>query len=149
MARKKIESVVSTKAEMQEELLSLIPEYGKNKQTLDECDKLCKSANNRIKEIMNSLDMDSLTVEGWKVTYSVSNRTSLNEDKLLEYIKKNPEIASVVVKTREYVDMDELEKLMYAGNIDDDLIADMKDCEETKKVETLRISKAKEKNNAN
>lgn len=146
MARKNLNQVNEEQKQTRlAELNNLIPLYGVNKEAYDKYDKLCKSENAEIKAIMAECNMDSITVEGYKVTYSVSDRKSMNEDKLLELIQQNENLAYKVIKTKQYVDMDELEKAIYSGDIDEDTLAEMQKCEEVKKVETLRITKKKEK----
>lgn len=144
MARK----IAETKNSL-DDLKTLIPEYGQNKSKLDEMDKVCKSQNASIKLIMADNQMDSMTVDGWKATYSIQERTSLDEDALLEVLKKdwverNGSMECPYIKKKEYVDMDALEDAMYNQEVSEDLIVKMKSCETVKKVETLRIAKTKE-----
>lgn len=127
------------------ELMELIPKYGEVKAIIDENDKIAKAQNAQIKSLMSELKMDSITATGWKATYSVSNRTTMNEDKLLAFVKGHPELAELVVKTKEYVDMEALESVIYANKVDQSILVEMKTCEETKQVETLRVTKVKEK----
>jgi len=150
MARKNLINVeIGTGVYNIVELQDLIPQYGEHKTSLDDMDKVCKKENTRIKELMKFYQKDSMESEGWKVSYSVSERTSMNEDKLLEILKedwisRNGSIECPYIKTKEYVDMDLLEDALYKDEVPKDVILKMKTCEESKQVETLRISKMKE-----
>lgn len=131
---------------MKDRLLQLIPEYGNHKAELDEIDKICKAENAEIKRIMSEEGIDSLSAGGYKVSYSVSERQTMNEAKLLEllhrYIKNSDNIPGII-KTREYVDMDALESAIYNGAIPKEVIIEMDNCREKKQVATIRVSKEK------
>lgn len=126
-------------------LLELIPKYGDDKNVLDEYTKICKSENDEIKSIMSEEGVDSMTAGGYKVTYSVSTRQTMNEDKLLALLQDKVSAESGIIKTKKYIDMDMLEKAIYNGAIPKEVIIEMDNCREKKEVATLRISKAKEK----
>ncbi len=128
-------------------LLELIPKYGDDKNVLDEYTKICKSENDEIKSIMSEEGVDSMTAGGYKVTYSVSTRQTMNEDKLLALLQDKVSAESGIIKTKKYIDMDMLEKAIYNGAIPKEVIIEMDNCREKKEVATLRISKAKEKKN--
>ena len=149
MARIKIESkdVVSTHT-----LDELIPAYAENKAMLEDYKKLCSVENEEIKALMTE---DTYETGGYKATKSVSSRDSLNEDRVLatvddelrKYFNKNN-----IIKTKEYIDVDNLESLIYALNnkhddeskrIKDNLISLLDKCTDRKEVVTLRISKVK------
>jgi len=150
MARKIWETEEVTNEEKLVSLKQLIPLYGLNKAALDEYKKTCDAENTQIKALMEECNIDSLTVDGYKCTYSVQKRTSMDEDKLLEFLKKawtskNGSMECPYIKRKEYVDMEVLENAIYKGEISNELLAEMKKCENVKKVETLRITKAKKK----
>lgn len=129
-----------------EEVLTLdelIPVYAENKADLDKIEKMCKSQNAEIKKHMEDLGEDEHTAGGYTVKYIVSERESINEDRLLEILKKHE--IPCVIKTKEYVDMDALESYLYNVVMSDEMAADMASCREVKEVVQLRISKAKKK----
>ena len=125
----------------------LIPLYAENKADLDVYDKLCKSQNALIKQHMEELGETEHTAGGYVVKYSVSQRESINEDRLLDILKKHN--VPGVIKTKEYVDMDALESYLYNTELSDDLAADMDSCREIKEVVQLRFSKEKKKKEDN
>jgi len=123
------------------DLEKLIPQYAANKNELDSYKKICEKENAKIKEIMKSFALEHFESGGYKVTYSISPRESIDEEMLLEIIRRNH--IKGIIKTKEYIDFDALEKAMYDGNISMDVLLEMDKAKETKNVETLRISKIK------
>lgn len=121
----------------------LIPVYAENKADLDRVDKICKAQNAEIKQKLEELGEDEHTAGGYVAKRIVSERESMNEERLLEVLVKHgvPE----VIKTKEYVDMDALEKYLYNNDLSDDLAADLDSCREIKEVVQLRVSKEKKK----
>lgn len=134
MARKKVET-----------LDTLIPKYAENKLILDDYKKICDDENKQIKELMTT---SSYEVGGYKAVKSVQKRETINEDKLLEVMKRHRLMAEAhgIIKTKEYVDVDALEMVMYKGLIDKKILMEIDKCRQTKEVVTLRISKVKENN---
>ena len=123
---------------------TLIPQYAENKNILDDYKKLCDTENKQIKEMMEE---GSYEAGGYKATKSVQVRESMNEDKLLDVLKQYAigYDENKLIKTKEYVDMDVLESMLYKGMIDKEVLMQIDKCRETKEVVTLRISKVKEK----
>ena len=130
---------------MNEQLLQLIPEYGNHKAKLDEYDKICKTENAEIKRIMSEEGINNISSGGYKVSYSVSERQTMNEDKLLALLQDKVSAESGIIKTKQYVDMDALESAIYNGSIPKEVIIAMDNCREKKQTVSLRISKVKEK----
>lgn len=123
------------------DLDELIPQYAQNKAEMESYKKICDRENAEIKSIMKSFVVQTYQAGGYKASYSVSKRESMNEEMLLQIAHMHgiPEI----VKTKEYIDFDALEKAIYDGKISDDILMEMDKAKETKEVVTLRISKVK------
>lgn len=123
----------------------LIPAYAQNKNELDSYKKICDSENSQIKEKMLEIGQDEYSAGGYKAKRIVSERVSMNEDKLLAVMKKHYLVQ--VIKTREYVDMDALEDYLYHIDEDDnkELLAEIDKCREVKEVVQLRISRERGK----
>lgn len=145
MARKKLNDDLT--------LETLIPRYAENKQTFNDYKKICDKDNAQIKELMNKdeslLDPDGKrikTVGNYTATLSIRDNETLNEDKLLELLKKkaNKDIQKMLIKTKEYIDSDVLEKLIYNEGIPKDLLLEMDTCRESNPVEVLKVTKKKE-----
>lgn len=124
---------------------TLIPQYAENKSMLDDYKKICDDENKQIKELMEE---GSYEAGGWKATKTISTRETMNEEKLLDVAKKNSYYLSDIIKTKEYIDMDKLESLLYKGNISKEVLMEIDKCRESKEVITLRISRVKEKKDA-
>lgn len=128
------------------ELGELIEIYGLNKTEFDSYKELCDDENKKIKAIMNSENLKNYESENYKVSYSVSERTSFDEDKMIAVIKSfNLPDSLGLIKTREYIDEDALESSIYSGLIPDDVLEKIKGCMTTKEVETVRLTKKGEK----
>lgn len=123
----------------------LVPKYGANKAEADDLKKIVEAQNKQIKELMADADITSYEAGGYVASVSTTEKSKFNEAKLLNVIKGNEELASQVIKTQEYVDMDALENILYAGTISKELLLEMDKCKETSTVVTLRIKKAKKK----
>lgn len=123
------------------DLDELIPRYALNKTELDSYKKLCDRENAQIKAIMGDFALQHYESNGYKATYTVSNRESMNEDRLLEIAHQFG--ISEIVKTKEYIDFDALEKAIYDGKISEAILLEMDKAKESKQVITLRVSKIK------
>lgn len=124
------------------DLDELIPRYAINKAEADSYKKICDRENAQIKAVMADFAVQQYEAGGYKATYSVSTRESMNEDKLLEiaHIYGIPEI----VKTKEYIDFDALEDAIYNNRISNEILMEMDKAKEVKEVVTLRVTKKKE-----
>jgi hypothetical protein len=148
MARKLVKA--KTQSPMAQ-LEILVPEFAETKATADEYKKSADEQNKRIKAVIKEISDDSQTLEiaGYKVDFQKQERTSMNEEKVLESFGKCKKIQFAkdmgIIKTKEYIDYDALENAIYNGRISEKLLALLKDCEEVKIVEVLKVSKKKEK----
>ena len=80
-----------------------------------------KELNDKLKEKMLSDGISTLDgTSGICVTLSTTTKETLNEDRAIEILKNELKPAQLkkVVKTKEYIDDDELEKLVYNGKFD-------------------------------
>lgn len=134
------------------DLDTLIPQYAANKSELDDYKKLCDKENKQIKDIMKSFVVTDYTAGGYKASYILSTRETMNEDVLLSLFQTVPAFDAVannygIVKTKPYIDYDALEKALYDGALSDEQIADLDKAKEVKDVVTLRVTKVKNKEN--
>ena len=125
-----------------ETLEELIPVYGEQNTQCNALKKVVADLNTKIKAAIHAEGRENtdIIINGWKCTLSVSEDTKVNEEMLLEILKSNK---IPVIKTREYVDFDELEKLMYAGKVSKKVLLEMDKCNESVVKETLRCSRVK------
>lgn len=126
-------------------LEQLIDAYALNKSELDSYKKICDAENAEIKALMTELELDKASTEDYTATLSIQHRETMDEDKLLEVLR-DAGYADIVIRTKEYVDMDLLEAAIYHDRIDKETLFAMQRCKEVKEVQTLKISKRKKEN---
>ena len=125
------------------DLSTTIDKYKESKDKENALKKANNELNENIKTYMQEHDMTSANSENWTVTLSCTKKESLNEDLAIEIIKENlgGALLSSVIKQKEYIDEDALEKLVYNGDFDINKLAKAKMVKETY---TLRIGKKKD-----
>lgn len=122
-------------------LEELVVTYALNKNELDSYKKICDKENAEIKARMAELDMDEVIAGDYVAKLTIQKRETMDEDMLLEVLRNNN--YTNVIRTKEYVDMDLLEREIYNGNVDKDTLVAMQKCKSVKEVPTLKIVKAK------
>lgn len=123
---------------------SLIPQYAANKREKDSYEKLCAAENAQIKSIMQNYVVQHYEAGGYKAVYTIQRRESVDEEMLLDILKRNGECEGII-KTKEYIDFDALENAIYHDRIPEDILAQMAEATEVKEIPTLKITKIKEK----
>lgn len=122
-------------------LEELVVTYALNKNELDSYKKICDKENAEIKARMAELDMNEVLAGDYVAKLTIQKRETMDEDMLLEVLRNNN--YTNVIRTKEYVDMDLLEREIYNGNVDKDTLVAMQKCKSVKEVPTLKIVKAK------
>ena len=121
-------------------LSNAIDEYKESKDK----ENALKKANDRIgkdiKNYMSENGMDEASSDMYTAVLSNTTKESLNEELAIEIIKENlgGALLNSVIKQKEYIDEDALEKLMYNGDFD---ISKLEKAKITKVTTTLRIKK--------
>ena len=121
------------------DLSKAIDEYKESKDK----ENALKKANDRmgkdIKQYMIDNDMTKANGEKYTVTMSKTVKQKLNEDLAIEIIKENlgGALLASVIKQKEYIDEDALEKLVYNGDFD---VAKLAKAEINTTTYTLRTS---------
>lgn len=132
-----------------QKLDELVVNYAKHKAEEGELKKVCDSENALIKDIMYNEKLSKYEVDGWQVNYIESTREKLNEDKLMELLKKKFSKKQLkemkLIKTIEQVDGNALENAIYNNLVGPDFVTEMASCKESAVVSTLRLTKKKEK----
>lgn len=127
-----------------QELIELIDKYGFNKNELDSYKAICDKDNKKIKDMMAEANLKAYNTDKYKATYIVSERTSMNESKMLGVIHSNNIPDSLgIIKTKEYIDEDALESAIYNGEISEDVLAQIAECMEKKEVVSLKLTRQK------
>lgn len=98
---------------------------------------------NNIKSYFQTNGLDRMDTDKYTATVTTSTSESLNEELAIEIIKENlgGAMLNTVIKTKEYIDEDALEKLVYNGDFD---ITKLAKAKITKTTSTLRVGKKKE-----
>ena len=125
------------------ELSKAIDKYKESKDKENALKKANNELNETIKTYMQEHGMESANSEKYMATLSCTEKEILNEDLAIEIIKENlgGALLSSVIKQKEYIDEDALEKLVYNGDFDINKLAKAKI---VKSVYTLRVNKKKE-----
>jgi len=114
-----------------------------SKQEADKFKKQADSLNTNIKQAMENLGMEDVELDdGSRVHYSVTRKSSIDEEKLIEYLHKYAPDTECI-KTREYIDMDTLESEIYNEKLPTEMVAAMETCTHVKEIPTLTIKSAK------
>jgi hypothetical protein len=127
-------------------LEELIPKYGEDKANMDSLKKEVDAENTLIKKLMKDSDSGEYEAGGWVAKYSVSERVSLDEKKLLQIIKEHGVEKEGLIDTVEVLNMDVLEDLLYKNEIPQEVVVEMDSCREVKEVATLRVTRVKKEN---
>lgn len=125
------------------DLSKIIDEYKESKDKENALKKVNDVLSENIKGYMYEHDMSSADSGKYTATLTRTDKESLNEDLAIEIIKENLSgaLLSSVIKQKEYIDEDALEKLVYNGDFDINKLAKAKI---TKSSYTLRVTRRKE-----
>lgn len=124
------------------ELKNLVDSYGESKKEENAIVKRNKERNSQIKQLFLDNDISSFETDSFIATVSETEKQSLNNELALCILKKElgeNELTSVV-KTKEYIDEDALEKLVFNGQFD---ISKLEKAVDKKIVSNLRIKARK------
>lgn len=126
-----------------ETLRQYAQEYVADKAEESVLKKRLEKNNANIKALMELLGLPDVELgDGSKVHYSVTKKTSLDEEKLIEYLHKfAPD--TQCIKTKEYIDMDILESEIYHEQLPTEMVSAMEKCTHVKEVPTITIKKGK------
>lgn len=124
-------------------LSKAIDAYKESKDRENSLKKVNAEMNENIKSYMYEHNMTTADGDRYTATVSRTDKESLNEELAIEIIKKNlgGALLAFVIKQKEYIDEDALEKLIYNGDFDANKLSKAKI---VKPVYTLRIGKKKE-----
>lgn len=124
-------------------LSKTIDEYKEGKDKENALKKVNSEMNENIKKYMLDKGMESASSDKYTATVKHTTKEFLNEDLAIEIIKENlgGALLASVIKQKEYIDEDALEKLVYNGDFDINKLAKAKLVTD---VYTLRIGKKKE-----
>ena len=121
-------------------LSKVIDEYKESKDRENALKKANTAMNESIKNYMSENGMGEASSDMYTAVLSNTTKESLNDDLAIEIIKENLDgaLLASVIKQKEYIDEDALEKLVYNGDFD---ISKLEKAKITKVTTTLRIKK--------
>ena len=125
------------------DLSKAIDLYKENKDLENKLKKSNTEAGNLIKQYFNEKGITSASSEKYTATVTTTTKSTLNEELAIEIIKENlgGALLRSVIKKKEYIDEDALEKLVYNGDFD---ITKLEKAKIDTTTQTLRIAKKKE-----
>lgn len=123
-------------------LEQMIDDYKEGKDKENALKKSNNALNENIKSYMQEHNLNNASSDKSTASLSVTNKESLNEDLAIEIIKSKlgGPLLATVIKQKEYIDEDALEKLIYNGDFDPN---DLVKAKITKTIHTLRVTKKK------
>lgn len=146
MGRKNLTEVENEKQQISN-IEDAIENYGDAKARESALKKEIAEENEYIKNYLREIIKDgdeSVSLDGnnYTVTLKFRDDSKMNEEKLIEYLKKH-KIAKGIVKKTEYIDQKAFEDAHYKGIITDEMLADMDSCKDVKITEVLTVKKKK------
>lgn len=111
--------------DLEEQLASLIPEYKGVKDQESIIKKQVTDLGGRIKSAMKSLNKTEFAAGGVVASITETPKQEFNELQAIEILREKlpPEKFQQVVKTREYIDDEAFEKMVYAHEVDAAILA--------------------------
>lgn len=133
------------------QLNEVLDKYSVSKDKEKEVKAELSTLGQQLKDILSENDLEEYEFGGLKISYKPSEKSTVNEDKLINTIKKlarntkdkdlKATIRESVIKV-EAINEHHLETLLYDGTINPQDIAE---CYESKTTWTLRLGKSKKK----
>lgn len=125
------------------DLSKAIDLYKENKDLENKLKKSNTEAGNVIKSYFLEKGITSASSEKYTATVTTTTKSTLNEELAIEIIKENlgGALLRSVIKKKEYIDEDALEKLVYNGDFD---ITKLEKAKIDTTTQTLRIARKKE-----
>ena len=135
-------------ADFNKDFDKLVAHYGEVDNQIKTLTKELESDKVTIKNVLGATNRDDYESGGYKVIRQVSYRTKVDEDKMLKVLKKDwqnryGEQDCPYIKTKEYVDMEQLESVLYANELPKDVLAELNDCQDKTEVVALKCMKVK------
>lgn len=105
-------------------LMETIAEYAEVKKQETNVKKIVSELGSTIKQEMQNRDVTEFVAGDVRASITITPNQEVNELQAIEILRKalTPEQFSKVVKTKEYIDDDEFEKLVYAHEVDAEIL---------------------------
>lgn len=97
----------------------VIDKLAENKVAQKELETTIKNQATFVKSTLNELELEEYSTDKYRAYIQISNKVSMDEDKLIEILKANCKEKDLkdVIKTKQYIDFDALESFIYNGGI--------------------------------
>lgn len=128
------------------ELANYIDEYGKYKQEEKRIKANLDHYNKLIKTKMGEDNLDEFEGTDYIASYTLRKQESLDLDGVLSILLNYCEDTARdlgIIKTKDYIDTDALEKAIYKNELDKDVLIEMNTCKQIKRTPTLTIKEIK------
>lgn len=130
-------------------LSDLVQVYGEHDSQAKELKKVCDEEKEQIKRELREQQLKNFVSEGYKVTYQVSERVTLDTDKMVHWLQeywnaKESNEPCPYLKTIVVLNEDALETALYKQELPEYVIEQLNSCRSVKEVETLKCSKIEE-----
>lgn len=121
MSRKNLKSQTRS---TEESLVDAVLGYKAAKSNEAEVKKVIKNLGDFIKSELQNRNITEFTAGDVRASITVTQNQDVNELQAIEILRQKltPEQFSKVVKTKEYIDDDEFEKLVYAHEVDAEIL---------------------------
>lgn len=120
------------------DIAGIIDQCKEYKDGINSLKKLSSPLEDQIKQYAVNNNLVMIKTDKWQAKITITPNQEFNEAKAVDILKAElpEEIYSSCIKTKEYIDEDALEKLIYNGTINEDLLA----CCITDKPATIRLT---------
>lgn len=120
------------------DIAGIIDQCKEYKDSINSLKKLSSPLEDQIKQYAVSNNLEMIKTDKWQAKVTITPNQEFNEAKAVDILKAElpEEIYSSCIRTKEYIDEDALEKLIYNGTINEDLLA----CCITDKPATIRLT---------
>lgn len=100
-------------------LIKTIDDLAKDKAEKTKLEGAIKKASDFVKKKFDELEIEEYTTDNFRAYLQYSNKIDMDEDKIIQILKENckKDDYEKVIRTKEYVDFEALESLIYNGGI--------------------------------
>jgi hypothetical protein len=115
----------------------MINQYGVLNKEVNCVKREADKFNKAIKTEMKEKNLDEVSTGTWQAKFQVRKSESLDEEKVIEILKRNN--IKGIIKRKEYVDESLLEDAIYAGKLNQDILNEISSCRVVKETIALTI----------
>ena len=121
-------------------LTELVNTFVEAKTKADTYDKLAKETNAKLKALMKANNLTSAENDDYIINLSVQNRDTFDEVPMIQFMEEQ-KVANWTIHSKKFVDMEELEKAIYNGDISQEQMDELQKFRIPKPVDVLKMKK--------